>query len=150
MYSVTYKAHTENHFKLSSSNEKIALSFEARHSPKLPSELLYAQIVLKGMRLSSLPYGIFCINKRVTYITNEVLTSMHDGVLDLFDIDLQLPKRLANSKLFTQSCSEHHLYDYNPGASVYCTKQPHCVLYEPQCLCKLCVKGGPASLKSLC
>jgi len=99
--------HTGNYFKLSSSNETIVLSFEGRQFPKLPSELDFAQSVPKRMRLSSLAYGIVCINKRVTYITNEVLTSRHDYVFDLFDIDLQLPKRLANSKLSTQSCSEH-------------------------------------------
>jgi len=39
------------------------------------------------MRLSSLTYGIVCINKRVTYRTNEVLTSKHDCVFDLFDYE---------------------------------------------------------------
>ena len=117
--SVTYETHTVIYFELSSINEKIALSFEARQFPKLPSELLIAQTVLKRMRLSSLAYGIVGIKKRVTYITNEVLTSRHDCVFDLFDIDLHLPKRLANFKLFTQSCSEHPLCDYYPCATLY-------------------------------
>jgi len=30
-----------------------------------------------------------------------------------FDIDLRLPKRLANCKSFTQSCSEHPLCDFS-------------------------------------
>jgi len=121
-YIVTYKTHTGDYFELSSSNETILLSFEARQFPKLPSELEFAQSVLKRMRLSSLAHGILCINKRVTYITNELLTSRHDCVFDLFDIDLQLPKRLANCKLFTRSCSEHPLCDYYPGSTIYCTK----------------------------
>jgi len=45
-------------------------------------------------------YRFVCMNKGVTYITNEVSTSRHNCVFDLFDIDLQLPKRLAKCKLF--------------------------------------------------
>ena len=66
-YTVIYKTHTGDYFELPSSNEKIVLSFEARQFQKLPSELEFAQSVLKRMRLSSLAYGIVCINKRVTY-----------------------------------------------------------------------------------
>jgi len=94
--------------------------------------------------------AIVCIDKRVTSIANEVLTSSHDCVFHLFDIDLQLPKRLANSKLFTRSCSEHPFCDSIPVDTVYCTKQNHCVFKQPQFPCKLCVKDGPASLKSIC
>jgi len=83
-YSVTYKTRTGDYFKLSPSNETIALSFEARQFPKLQSEVLFAQSVLKRMRLSSLAYGIVCINKRLTYITTEVPTSRHDFVFDFF------------------------------------------------------------------
>jgi len=57
-YSATYKTHTGNYFELSLSNETIALSFEERQFPKLPSELIFAQSVLKRMRLSSLVYSI--------------------------------------------------------------------------------------------
>ena len=46
-YSVTYKAHTVGYFELSTSNEKIVLSYEARHFLKLPSELEIAHSVLK-------------------------------------------------------------------------------------------------------
>jgi len=88
-YSVTYKARTENYFELSSSNGKIVLSFEARQFPKLSSGLDFARSGLKRMRLSSLAFGIVCINKCVTCITNEVLMSRHDCV---FDFDLHLPK----------------------------------------------------------
>ena len=74
--------------ELSSSNEIIVLSFEGRQFRKMPSELIFAQNVLKRKRISSLAFGIVCINKRVTCITNEVLTSRHNCVFDLFDIDL--------------------------------------------------------------
>jgi len=71
-------------------------------------------------------------------------------MFDLFHIDLQVPKRLANCKLFTRNCSEHPLCDYYPGATVSCSKQTHRVFKKTQCPCKLCVKDVPASLKSLC
>jgi len=103
---VTYKLYTGNYFLLSSGGETVTISFEERQYPKLPSELIFAQSVLK-MRLSSLAYGIVCINKSVTYITNEVLTSKHECRFHLSDIDLHLHKRLSNCKLFTESCSEH-------------------------------------------
>jgi len=44
---------------------------------RLPPELIFAQSALK-MRLSSLAYGVVCINSRLTYITNDVLTSRHE------------------------------------------------------------------------
>ena len=81
-YSFTYKAHTWDDFELSSVNERIELTFEARQFWKMPSELIFVQSVLKRLRLSSLAFGIVCINKRVTYITNEVLTSRHDCVFE--------------------------------------------------------------------
>ena len=146
MYSVTWKGDRGDYFELSSSNEKNVLSFEATPFPKLLSELIFVQSVLKRMRLSSLAFGIVCINKRVTYITNEVLTSRHNCVFDLFDTDFQLPKRLSNCMLFTRSCSQHTLCIYYPGGIAYCTKRTHRVLKEPQCLCKLCVKDRPAGL----
>ena len=102
------------------------------------------------MRLSSLVYGIVCINKRVTYITNQVLTSKHDCMFDLFDINLRLPKRLANCTSFTQSCSKHPLHHYFSTGTLYCTKKTHHKFKQSQCHCKLCIKNTPASLKSLC
>jgi len=101
-YSVTYKKHTGDYFELSSSSKTIALSFEARQFPNLPSELQFAQNVIKRMRLSSLAYGIVCINKRVTYITNEVLTSRHDAFFERYNCDLELPKHLAGCTLYTR------------------------------------------------
>ena len=45
------------------------------------------------------------VHKRVTCVVNKVLTSRHDRVLG----DLDMRKRLANSKLFTKYCSAHPL-----------------------------------------
>jgi len=51
------------------------------------------------MRLSSLSYVIVCINKRVTSITNEVLTSMNDRVYERYICYLEIPKKLARCTL---------------------------------------------------
>ena len=141
---------TEHRFQLTFGHETVAISIEARQFPKLPSKLIFAQSVLKDIQLFSKAYGIVCINKRLTYITNEILTSKHDGVYERYTYDLHLPKRLAHCKLFTQRCSEHPSWgDFTCGA-LYCTKQSYRVLKEPQCHCKLFVKDGPTILKSQC
>jgi len=116
---------------------------------RLPSELIFAQCVLKT-RLSSLTYGIVRINKRVAFITNQVLTSKYDCVFDLFAYELHFPQQLANCKLFAQSCSKHRICDYYRRGTLYCTKRSHRVLQQTMCPCKLCVKIVPPSLKSLC
>jgi len=145
----SFKVVTEHRFQLTFGGETVTIIIEARQFQRLPSELIFAR-VLKTMRLSSLTYGIVRINKRVTCITNEVLTSKHDCVFDLFAYELHLPQQLANCKLFAQSCSKQPRCDYYPRGTLYCTKQSHRVLKKPQCPCKLCVKIGPPSLKSLC
>ena len=104
----------------------------------------------KTMSLSSLTYGIVRINKHVTCITNEVLASKHDCVFDLFVYELHLHQQLVSRKLFAQSYSKHPICDYYPRGTMYCTKRSHLVLKQPQCPCKLCVKIGHPSLKSLC
>jgi len=106
--------------------------------------------VLQTIRLSSLAYGIVFIKYCVTFITNEVLTSKHDYVFDLFPNDLHLTQQLANCNLFAQSCSKHSKCDYYPGGPLYCTRQSNRVLKQTQYPCNLRVKIGPANLKSLC
>jgi hypothetical protein len=86
---------TEHRFQLTFGGETVTISIEARLLPKLPSELIFAQSVLKKIQLFSVAYGIVSINKCVTYITNEVLTSNHDCVFQYYSYDLDLPKRLA-------------------------------------------------------
>ena len=104
-HSVTYKPHRLDEFRLSFSSETVTLSFEARQFPKMPPELIFAQSILRKICLSSLAFGIVCIKKRVTYITNEVLTSRHDCVFERYTCDLELPKKLASCKLYTRYCS---------------------------------------------
>jgi len=86
-------SHTGNYFQLSSGGETIYISFETRIvSEKLPSALVFAHSMLSKIRLSSLAYGIVCVNNRVTYITNEVLTSKHNCLSELFAYNLHAPK----------------------------------------------------------
>jgi len=55
-------------FQLLSGCGTVEISFEARLiHVELPSELIFAQSVLKTMSLSSLAYGVVCIKKRLTY-----------------------------------------------------------------------------------
>jgi len=75
-----FKLVTEHHFQLTFGGEAVTISFEARQFPKLPFELIFAEGLLKKIQVSSLAYGIVSINSRVTYITNEVITSRHDCV----------------------------------------------------------------------
>ena len=144
--SVSYAKLSNCYFHLLSDGNKIGLSFTTRRISNLPSELIFAQSVLQNMRLSSLVYGIVCINKRVTYITNQVLSSKHDCVYDFFDINLRLPKRLANCTAFTQSCSKNPLHGIFSYGTLYCTKSTHRKFKRAQCCCKLCIKDTPPSL----
>jgi hypothetical protein len=139
-----------NYYKLSSSSgEFIVITFETRNiEGELPSVLTFAYDVLNNIRLSSLAYVIVCINKRVNYITNHVLTCRHDCVLDQRISYLNVPKSLANCKVDTSSSV--HPYRKFPWYSLYCTKKSHHWYGLPLCACKLCVKDGPATLKSLC
>jgi len=61
---------------------------------------------VKKTRLSSLAYGVLCIKKRLIYFTNDVETSRHECKFDMFALDLDRPRRLANCKLYTKFCSQ--------------------------------------------
>jgi hypothetical protein len=148
----TFKKFSESCFVLQSGKERVVITFVTRtiHG-QLPSELVFAHSVLNKIRLSSLVYGIVSVRKRITYITNQVLTSKHECVLNWFANDFHLPKQLADCKLCTQYCSAHpKSKEYVPEKTLFCSKKSHRILGETQCHCKLCVKDGPGSLKSLC
>jgi len=116
-------SHTRDYFQLSSGWETIYITFIARIvREKLPSALVFAHSVLGKIRLLTLAYGIVCVNNRVTYITNEVLTSKHDCLSDLFAYNLHAPKRLANCKLYTNYCSVHP-YKKFPSGTFFCSKK---------------------------
>jgi len=123
--SVTYKPRRGDEFLLSSSDEQIALSFEARQFLKLPSELIFAQCILKKMCLSSLVFGILCINKRVTNVTNELLMSKHVCVFVRFTSNLKLPKNLAGLTYCTPYCS---MYCKKPDPSTRYTVRRNLII----------------------
>jgi len=105
---IFYKVHAGCYFTLSHVGENIAACFETKILHRgLRSSLIFAQSVLKKIRLSYLVYGIVNTNKRVTYITIEVLTSTHDCVFEVYTCNLDLTKRLAACNLYTQRCSEN-------------------------------------------
>ena len=75
-----YKLVTKHYFQLTFVCETAKISFEARLFPKLPSELVITESVLKKLELSPLSYGIVGVNKRFTYVTNGEITSRLDCV----------------------------------------------------------------------
>jgi len=137
----------EENFQLTLDDETVTISFEARQFPNLPSEQIFAENVLAKIQLSSLTYGIVNINKHITCITNNVLTSRHDFVFERYTCKLDLPKKLAGCKLYTRYCSMYPKKTC-PFYILYCTKQSHRLFGETQCRFKLCMKERPASLKS--
>jgi hypothetical protein len=125
---------------LTSGEEKVVITFESRFlHGKLPTILLFTYAVLNKIRLLSLTYGIVHINNHVIYVTNEVLISQHDCVFEQYTNDLNIPKQLANCKLFIKSCKAHP-YTKSCFGSLYCTKKSHRLLGDPQCHCALCIK----------
>jgi len=75
---------------------------------KFLSDLTFAYPVLNTICfLSPLPYCIVSVHKCITCVTNKVLTSKHDCVLGKYTRDLDMPKRLANCKLYTKYSSVH-------------------------------------------
>ena len=146
-----FKLTTDNYFVLTSGKKEVIIENHSRFfGGKLMSELIFAQSVLKNIKLSSLAYGVVCINKRLTYITNDTLTSRHECVFDLSAFNLNLSRHLANCKADISFCDENPEMDIFPAGVLFCTKRSHNRSRNNQCQCKLCVKTGPASLKSLC
>jgi len=131
-------SHTGDYYQLSSGGKTIYITFEARIvREKLPPALVFEHSVLGKIRLSSLAYRIVCVNNRVTYMTNEMLSSKHDCLSDMFAYNLQAPKQLANCKLYTKYCSVHP-YKKFPSGTLFCSKKFHRLFLGPQCLCKSC------------
>jgi len=132
-----------------SGEEKVVITFESRFLlGKLPSKLTFAYAVLNQMRLSSLTNGIVCINKRVIDVPNKMVISQHDCVYEQCTSDLNIPKRVANCKLVIKSCKAHP-YRKSYFGTLYLTKKSLRLRGDPQCHGALCIKKGPASLKSL-
>jgi len=135
---------------LTSGKEEV-ISLQSRFfGGKLPSELIFAQSVFKNVQLSSLAYGVVCINKRLTYITNDTFTSRHECIFNMCAFDLNTPRLLANGIADISFCDKNPPIDIFHDGVLVCTKHSHNRSRNNQCQCKLCVKTGPASLESLC
>jgi hypothetical protein len=149
IHSVPYHlSHMQITFVLTSGEEKVVITFESRFlDGKLPFKLLFTYAVKQNTFVVSDLW--YCNTNRVIYVTNEVLISQHDCVFEQCTNDLNIPKQLANCKLFTKFCKAHP-YTKNCFGTLYCTKKSHRLLGDPQCHCALCVKKGQAILKSLC
>ena len=104
---ISYKAHTGCYFKLSPGGENISVFWNKTNIQTATVQPHICARCIKKIRLSSLTYKIVNINKRVTYITNEVLTSKHDCVLEVCTCNLDFPKRLAGCNLYTQRSSAY-------------------------------------------
>ena len=91
---------------------------------KLLSVLTFTYDLLCNLVLSSLVYAVVSVDCRITYITNEMLTSKHDCLYrqrttyckwfkrvfyEDFDY-LKIPKRLAGCKYFNCKNSLRHRY----------------------------------------
>jgi len=129
----------ENSILLTSGCDRVLISFEAKlvHG-RLQPGLIFAQSALRTMSLSSLAYGVVCIKKRLTYITNDMLTSRHECKYDMFALDLDRPRRLANCKLYTRFCSQHPLIDIFRTGILFCNKRSHNLSWKNECQFKLC------------
>jgi hypothetical protein len=94
---------TGNNFLISYYGEIICVYFETRIvDTGIPSALSFAYNVLTEMLIFSLAYGIVYVKNRVTFLTCEVLTSLHDCVSNLFDYNLNAPMELAGSKVYNR------------------------------------------------
>ena len=143
-----FKLVTEHRFQLTFGGKTVTISIKARQFSKVPSKLIFAQRVLKKIQQPSLAYDIVFINKRMTYISNELLASEHDCAFERYTHDMDLPKKrlAAHCLRSTVPCIVKGPYLFY----IYCTKKSHRLFGKPQYHFKLFVKFGPASLNSLC
>jgi hypothetical protein len=147
-----FKLYAENTFKLTFGCDTVKISFHEKLIHKrLPPALVFAQNSLSNVRITSLAYGIVCIKNRITYITNEVLTSKHECTFRKRGINLNTPRQLASCKLRNSFCTTYpHKRDLFGSRVLLCSKRSHNPVWKNECQCKLCVKACPPSLKSLC
>ena len=123
---VSYKSHTGNYFQLSFQSATIFISYEQRAFPKLPSELIFAQRVLKQIELGCLAYAIVTVKGRVTFMTNEVKSSRHNCVYDVNFCDYDSPAVLVDCKLYKLYCP---LHPDNTFHTTYCILHKNLAAY---------------------
>ncbi len=157
----------KDHFTLSCGDQSVLLKFETRIVDcKLPAIITFTYDMLRNSILLSLAYAIVCDNGRIKYMTSEMLTSKHDCLYgqrttyckwfkriyyEDYNYLKRIPKRLAGCKYFNSKNSLNHRYmNELYWHKLFCTKKFHRWWRLQECDCKLCVKVGPASLKSQC
>jgi len=77
----------EQYFDLTYGVETVTVLYQTRLFRELSSDLVFAESILSRIILYSLTYGIVSIDRHVTIITNEVLTSRHDCVFERYFCD---------------------------------------------------------------
>jgi len=109
---------------------------------------MFAQSVLK-IQLDCLAYGRVTVKSRVAYITNEVLSSMHDCVFKAYLCEFDSQIKVANCKAYKRNCPLHP-NDTCFYQILHSSQNSHRVYAYIKCHCKLCVKDKLPSLKSMC
>ena len=104
---------------------------------------------LEKIQLSCLTYRIVTVKGRVTFITNEVKSSMHDCTYSMYFCDSDSPIKLANCKVYSHYCSLHPNNNCPYHILFHSLRSRRTSPYM-KCLCHLCVKNKTHSLKSLC
>jgi len=104
---------------------------------------------MNKIQLGCLAYGIITDKGRGTCITNEVMSSTHGCVFQVYFCEFDPLIRLANCKAYTQYCPLHP-DNACLNQILYSPQKPRCLSAYTKCHCKLCVKDKPSSLKSLC
>jgi len=77
----------------------------ASHLARFISCSEYKVVKRNAFIVSSVRCSVY--QKRLTYITNYVLTSRHECKFGVSALDLSRPRRLTNSKLYSRFCSKH-------------------------------------------
>ena len=142
---VSYKSDSGHSYQLSFQGESVFICFQQRLFPKLPSELIFAQSVLKNIQLDCLAYGIITVKGRVAFITNEVKSSMHACLNNAHFCEFDSQIKLANCKVYSQKSSLHP-NNTCPYHTLFSSSKPFRVFAFTKCHCKLCVKDRSASL----
>ena len=147
---VSYKSDSGYFYELSPQCETIFIMFNERvYHEQLPSEFIFAQIILNKIRLGCLTYGIVRVKGRATIITNEVQSLMHDFTYNLYVCEFYSPIKLANCKVYSQYCPLHP-NNTCPYHILFHSYKSHRTSPYINCLCELCVKNKTPSLKPLC
>jgi len=116
---------------------------------KLPSGVTFARSVLKKYSYR-LWLTVLYASINVQRISQTIRYYQDMSAYFMCAFDLNAPRRLANCRANISFCDKTCPIDIFPAGVLFCTKRSHNGSKNNQCKCKLCVKTGPANLKSLC